>query len=193
VDAVGICNLALGWLGATAITQLNAADPLSTEEELCSRLYPAAVRSVLEAKPWTWATKREALGPAEATGLPDFPSKYPLPSTVVRVLSCDDGGGANDIEYRREGGYLLTETSPATLFAKVITLEEDPTRFSTGFARAVAARLAADLAMPLTENAGVAKRWEAQYAMELQKAGALDGAQGRSEGSRPSICAARRW
>lgn len=193
MDAVGICNLALGWLGADKISQLDEEAPLSTEEELCARLYPAAVRAALEAKPWTWATKRESLGAPAATGLPDFPSKYAIPSTVVRVLMCDDGSGTGDIEWRREGGYVLAETSPTTLYAKVVTLEEDPSKFSPGFIRAVASRLAADLAMPLTENVKVADRFEVRYQVELHKAGAADGAQGRSEGSRPSICAARRW
>jgi hypothetical protein len=193
VDALGICNLALGWLGQAAITQLNLETPASTTEELCARLYPEALRAVLEARAWTFATQRLQFEPAAATGLADFPSKYPIPATVVRVLSCDDGGGSNDIEWRREGGYILTETSPTKVYAKAIMLEEDASKFSPSFGRALAARLAADLAMPLTENRARAEFLEAQYLRELMNAARLDGQQGTAEKTRPSGLAARRW
>ena len=193
MDAVGICNMALGWLGANLLQALNAEAPSSTAEELCARLYPEAVRSTLEAKAWTFATERLSLAPAEATGLAEFPSRYPLPATVVRVLSCDAGGGANEVEWRREGGYVLTDTSPTTLGAKVILLVEDVAKFSPGFVRAVAARLAADLALPLTENARLEQAMEAKYLRELAEAARLDGQQGTAERTRSSALAARRW
>ncbi len=189
---VDICNLALGWLGEHLITQLNENNPLSTDEQLCARLYPEAVRSVLEAKAWTFATERLSLAPAASTGRDDFPSKYPLPATVVRVLSVDTGYGENECEWRREGAQVLTDASPTTLAVKAL-VEPDPTKFSPGFVRAVAARLAADLAIPVTSNAGLQRAMEAKYLRELALAGRLDGQQGSGERAKSSYCASRRW
>lgn len=193
MDALEICNTALGWLGEKPIHQLNAEAPESDTEELCARLYPGAVRTVLEAKAWTFATKRIDLAPAELTGRADFPSRYPIPSTVVRVLACDDGSGSYELEWRREGAYVLAETSPTLVVAKVVYLVEDAKLFSPGFARAVAARLAAELALPLTTSGALAAAMEQRYARELGEAGRLDGLQGTSERQRQSSVAARRW
>lgn len=189
---VDICNMALGWLGQSLLQQLDANAPSSSEEELCARLYPEAVRSTLEARAWTFAVQRLSLGPAQATGLDEFPSKYALPATVVRVLSCDAGYGENELEWRREGAYVLTDSSPTALAVKAL-VEPASTEFSPGFVRAVAARLAADLAIPLTENARRQEAMEAKYRFELSEAGRLDGQQGTAERPRTSQLAAKRW
>lgn len=51
---------------------------------------------------------------------------------------------------------------------------------SANFRRALATRLAADLATSLTENAALAERLEAKYQRELAAAASLDGMQGTS-------------
>lgn len=191
MDAVGICNLALGWLGERAIVALDGT--LGTTEDLCERIYPEALRAALEARAWTFATQRLQLAPAEATGLADFPSRYPIPATVIRVLTCDDGSGTQEIEWRREGAYVLTETSPVTLYAKALVLVEDAALFSPGFGRVVAARVAADLAGPITENEELATAMERRYLAELAQAATRDGLQGTSEKVRSSGLAAKRW
>lgn len=193
MDPVGICNLALAWIGQKAITQLDVVNPVSATEELCARVYPEALRAVLEARAWTFATKREEFAPATATGLADFPSKYPVPSTIVRVLACDDGSGSYELEWRREGAFVLTQTSPTAVYAKVTTLEEDASKFPPGFGRAVAARVAADIAGAVTENRALQQLMEERFQFELREAGRRDGMQGTSERQRSSGLAARRW
>jgi hypothetical protein len=180
-SAVEICNLALGWLGGTLITQLDAENPSSTEEELCVANYGPALKAVLEAKAWTFATGRVELSPAEATGLEEYPVKFTIPGTVVRVLACDDGAGTFDLKWVREGGFILVERELVTLQAKAVLLEEDAAKFQPGFIRALAARLAADLAIPLTENRTLATEMERKFIWELSRAGALDGAQGSAQ------------
>jgi hypothetical protein len=148
---------------------------------------------VLEARAWTFATTRLEFAPAAATGLADFPSKYPIPATVVRVLSCDDGGGSNEMEWRREGAFVLAQTSPTKVYAKVVTLLEDPTKYPPAFVRAVASRLASDLAVPLTADRALALEMDSRFQRDLAEAGRLDGQQGTSERMRSSGLAARRW
>ena len=193
MDPVGICNLALGWLGSGRLSQLDADSPLSTIEELCAEQYPAALRAVLASRAWAFATTRLLLGPASSTGLADFPSAYPIPTTVLRVLACDDGSGVNEIDWRREGRNVLTATSPSQVYAKVVQLLEDAAQFPPSFCRVLAARLAADLAIPVSENRQLAADMEQRYHLELREAARLDGEQGTGEPRRTSGIAAARW
>jgi hypothetical protein len=181
MDPVAICNLALGWLGASLVNQLNAEAPETTEEELCAANYPAALKAVLEARAWTFATGRLTLEPGEASGVAEYPRRFAIPATAVRVLACDDGSGYFDIAWVREGGYVLTADALDKVYAKAVLLVEDALKFPAEFARAVAARLAADLAVPLTENRSLAADMEARFRLELKKAATHDGMQGRAE------------
>lgn len=184
---VEICNLALGWLGASLVHDLDADPPESAEAELCAALYDAALRSVLEAKAWTFATSRVALEPGAASGVAEYPTKLPLPATVLRVLEVDDGTGDFALKWVREGDQVLVDDTLAVVYAKAIVLAEDPLKYPPGFARALAFRLAADLAVALTEKAALAASFEERYLEAVARAGALDGAQGSlDEPTRPT-------
>jgi hypothetical protein len=177
-SAVEICNLALGWLGAKLIAALDQENPASAEEELCAANYGAALKAVLEAKAWTFATARVELEPGEESGIAEYPRRFAIPGTVVRVLAVDDGTGAFDVNWVREGDRLLTDDVLDKAYVKAVLFVEDAAKFTPGFVRALAYRLAADLAMPLTENRARAEAMEALYERALAKGGALDGAQG---------------
>lgn len=178
---VEICNLALGWLGANLIHDLDADAPESTEAELCSANYDAAVKAVLEAKAWTFATERVDLGAGQESGVAEYPQAYAIPGEVVRVLAVDDGSGTFELGWVREGDQVLVERAVSSASAKAIVLVEDATKYPPSFVRALAYRLAADLAVPITENAKLALAMEQLYGFELKKAGALDGMQGSTK------------
>lgn len=181
---VEICNLALGWLGANLIHALNLEAPESTEEELCAANYPAALRVVLEAKGWTFATERVVIENGEESGVAEYPRRFLVPATVVRVLGADDGSGTFELRWVREGKHVLTADVAGDLHVKAVLLVEDALRFPPAFTRALALRLAADLAIPLTENRARAGELEAQYLREVARAGSLDGSQGSVETKR---------
>lgn len=189
MDQVGICNLALGWVGANPITAL---DDASTNAQLCSANWDAVRDSVLEAREWTFAVDRvelaaDATAPAFQWGL-----RYQLPSTCVRVIEADDGSGYSDFEWVKEGRYLLTNQA-APLAIRYVKLVEDTALWSPGFAMAMAYRLAFSICIPINENRTLQGDLWSLYQKTLTEAGRLDGLQGRSEHVRQSALHQRRW
>jgi len=189
MNQVGICNMALGWLGATAITSLT---DVSTNAELCSANWDAAMDAVLEAKEWTWAVKRDSLTVAGGAPAWGYSRRYQLPSDVVRVLQAGDGQLESNIEWVREGAYLLTDYE-GPLQIRYVSRITDPTIWSAGFVVAMALRLAAHMSIALTENRSREGDLWQLYERQLLKGGALDGMQGRSERRRMSAIVSRRW
>lgn len=191
MDPVTICNMAMGWLGAKKIRTIDVDDADSVEEELCSVQFPMVVRSTLEARAWLFATGSVDLGAASDSGDLEFPSQFVLPTTVIRALACDDGSGTWDMQWERRGQTIVTE---ATTVCKVraVIYSEDVKKWTPTFCRAVAARLAADCAGPLTEGTVSSEKLEAKYLRELQQAGVFDGQQGSSRQMRNPYSAALR-
>lgn len=175
ISETSICNQALSWLGAREITSLE--DP-STEAEYCRNNYPFLRDAVLEERMWTFATERATSTVAD---LDDWGIlyKHPIPldwMAVYRVYS--DVNGTNS-DWSREGRYILApETTVYMWGLKRIT---DTGQMSTMFVEALAARLAADLAIPLTENRQLQVDMWNLYQQKLKEAAARDGMQGRNE------------
>jgi hypothetical protein len=74
----------------------------------------------------------------------------------------------------------IPNTSSRPTYAKAVSFVDDPKVWTPTFCRAVAARIAADLAGTLTENVGLGERMEAKYRNEISRAGALDGSNATS-------------
>ncbi len=187
---VEICNLALGWIGQRAIASL---EDLSVPAELCNANFAAAARTVLERRAWMFATQRLVLEPGAETGDARWPRSFVLPATAVRVLNVDDGSGEWRARWAREGQAVLTEQDLDRCYARAVVQADDTALWPPGFTRAVALRLAADLAGPITENARLVERLEAQYEHAVKTAGTMDGMQGSSELALPSRCARARY
>jgi hypothetical protein len=177
LDPVAICNLALGWIGAKRI---HSFDDDSAAAELCVANYEPAVRAALEARAWTFATEHRTAEAPQASGVAELPALFQLPMDVVRVLACDSGSGSYTLDWRLIAEKRVLSEPVRVLHYKAVVLVVDPVRFSPGFARVVAARLAADLAGPLTESARLPDQMEVKYLRELAAAATLDGMQGKS-------------
>jgi hypothetical protein len=191
-DPVSICNLALGWVGQPPITSLDTDEDESDAARLCAQNYAPSVAVALEEAAPSFATWWDDIAPAAAAPRsPEFGKQFPLPADVLRVLKCDDGSGSFDLEWRREGQFILADC--ATLKVRSIHLLEDPKRWSPAFALAVAYRVGSLIAIPLTENRQLQGDLTQLYLAQVRKAAALDGTQGRREPARPSPIARARW
>lgn len=178
MDPVAICNMALGWLGQGKIETIDPDEVDGAAEELCSTFFESDVRSTLEETAWLFATgaKPEDLGAPQETGDPNFPVSFSLPPDVVAIRYVFDAAG-NPLDFERRSGAVVTvDTDHA--FAIVTKFTADPKEWSPAFCRAVAARLAADIAGPLTESTGLEMKMEQRYEKELSKAMVFDGKQG---------------
>ena len=167
---VGICNQALGWLGATPIISL---DDNTTEARLCKANYALVRDAVLEAHNWTFAIGRFDL-PQNATGpVNGYTNAFQIPTEVLRVLDVNCGE-----DWRVEGQDIVTNEAVAKI--RAVVRVADPNRFSSLFTQALAARLAADLAIALTQSRELQQQHYQIYLEKLDEAAANDGSQGKS-------------
>lgn len=174
---VSICNQALGWLGGNLITSL---DDKTTEANLCKANYDGLRRAVLEELPWRFAVSRNI--PSKLAEVPEFEysSKFQLPVDLIRltsVFTMDEGHSV--LDWEMEGDTVLcNEDSIAIKYIKDI---EDVFIFSAGFTQALAARLAVDLAIPLTESRSLQADMAKLYTDKLNGAITLNSMQGQQE------------
>ncbi len=187
---VEICNQALALIGQKPIASLEDA---SVHAEWCKTLFAPDARVVLERRFWLFAVQRLTLEPGAETGDARWPRRFVLPGTVVSVRGADEGSGDWTARWVREGQTVLTEDALDRVFVRAVVDDGDASKWSPGFTRALALRLAADLAGPVTENARLMERLELQYEAAVRTAGTLDGMQGSSELRPPSRIARARW
>lgn len=167
---VGICNQALAWLGGNLITSLTDA---TTEARLCNAIYEDVRDAVLQEHDWTFAIGRYDLAASATAPTNGYAKAFPLPADVLRVTDVNSGE-----DWRIEGDSIVTNEGAARIRAVVrIT---DPNKFSPLFTQALAARLAADLAISLTQSRELQQQYFSIYAQKLDSAVASDGMQGKS-------------
>lgn len=180
VSETSICNQALSWLKANRISSL---DETSREAELCRENYPFLRDAVLESRPWTFATAREVSTSQEVDGW-GFKFRHEIPLdwiwvwTVYRNVD-NYGQGVHDTSWRREGRSIISDHS--TIYLKGTLRVIDTGAFSFMFTQALAARVAADLAIPLTGNPKLQTDMWQLYMLKLEEAATRDGQQGAND------------
>lgn len=180
-STVEICNLALGWLGCNLIISI---DDDTVEASLCKVNFPLLRDAVLEARAWTFASKRTTLPPTVG-GVPaeevfGYASRFTLPSDCIRVLMAGSTPNFYDrLFWEKENDEILANVG--ILYIKYVWRITDPTKFSSSFVQALAARLASDLCIPLTENRNLQADMWTLYQNKLADAAATDGMQGKQQ------------
>jgi hypothetical protein len=190
---IAICNQALGWLGGTLITSFSDN---SAEAKLCNANYDALRDAVLEEREWTFAVER--IEPARLVSVPKygFTYEFQIPATVIRVLQVSRKGASAgivglsadspslglgdyaELPWLREGQTIRCNAEQ--IYARVIQQITDTTKHSKAFDQALAARIAMDLAIPLTSSRALQQDMAAMYGEKISLAAASDGMQGRS-------------
>lgn len=174
---VGICNMAIGWLGGTLITSI---DDESAEAALCKTNYEECRDAVLEERDWSFATSRKVLSPSGTP--PDFGygNQFTLPADCLRVLAVSSNPGfTRKIDWEKEGNKVLADGE--IVYVRYIRQVADETQFSSGFTQAFAARIAMEIALPLTSSAEMQQQMQQLYSVKLERAGAMDGMQGNNK------------
>ncbi len=182
VSEVSICNLALSWLGQPAITSL---DDQSTNAELCKLNYPHLRDVLLSERQWVFAVLRHT---SETADKPEFgegfkhsiPPEYLRVSRVYRnVEAFDPNKWRTALGWRREGEFIIAVEEIIYMWGtQQLT---DTGLFSPMFTQALAARIAADLCMPITENSTLQSKMYQLYLAKLSDAAASDAVQGANE------------
>lgn len=165
VSNVDIANNALVKLGASTIISF-------TENSQAARavnvIYDQLRNSVLRDHKWNFATKRVTLAQNSEAPAFEYVYSYALPTDCLRVIQME----RRDMIFQIEGRNLLTDESPA----KIIYIAEisDPNQYDAMFIEAFSARLAAELAVPLTDSRTLANDMMSMYEGKIRDARSLD-------------------
>lgn len=151
---VDICNMALATLGDTAtVTSIDPPEG-SAQADHCARFYPMALRDLLSAFSWRFATRRARLAQisAEVPGEEGTKFYYALPSDCLRVVSVHDSatnGGVIDYSVEFFNWRRVIVTASPDPWIQYVTSEVEESLFTPAFSTALVHRLASMLAGPL--------------------------------------------
>lgn len=157
-SVVSICNLALSNLGKDNISALTEA---SAEAKACSQFYEHTRDTLLQAYPWRFAGKTQALAELvnDKPGAWGYAYKRPVDCLKIRWvrheysdldLSRQDEAAQIANTYEVEGDKIYCGISPAML--RYTFRLTDPAKFPPLFVDALSMSLAVRLAMPLTRD-----------------------------------------
>ena len=171
---VEIASMALNKLGAEGIT---AFDDGTNRSNLCRDFYPSVRDATLRAYPWNCALTQKALAADAEAPLFDYSYKFQLPVLpyCLRVLEIED-----EPDYNVKGRYIHCNESSITI--EYIARITDPGLFDSLLKEAIEARLAAELAYPITRSPELIKAMWDLYAAKLREARTMDGMEGITEG-----------
>jgi len=169
---VSIVNVALGFLGANTITSLNDDSP---EAKLASLLYADLRDACLEEGDWSFAIRGLILpqstnGPAWGGG-----KLYPLVAEVLRVIEVNDNRHPWVLEER------VIHTDYGVCQALCVVRVANVNMMSSMFRQALSARLAWDMALPLTNNRAMYDAMFNLFTNKMAFAKTNDGMQGSTK------------
>lgn len=174
-SAVDICNLALTRLGASSISSL---DETSTEAVKAKAVYDHVREATLRALPWGWATRTRALAQTAQT-VPPWAFAYAYPSDCLEARRLVDPTSRNrHPPFTRasggDGARLICTDLPRAVLVYTATITDlsvaDPL-----FRDAMAWRLAAELAWPLTNSTDRANSTVKMYQTAIAQAAVANG------------------
>ncbi len=154
LNDVALCSRALIRIGAAPITSFEDG---TAESEIAGALFGASRDALLSAYGWSFASGQVELTQLETAPIADFSYAFQLPNDFLRAISAGNGGRGRGVRYRIARGALHTNADAVTL-TYIFRPEEE--EFPPYFDYALIARLAAEFAIPVTENTS---RAEALY------------------------------
>lgn len=168
---VKICNLALARLGISSITSLTDN---TIEAKMCNTMFEEVAKEVMTTGVFSSTITRQDLNLTDNTPAFKFVYEFQLPTNpkCLRVLDLEDYCG----EFAVEGDKLLCDVS--TMAIRYIAYLTDSDNYDEMLKRCIVAKLAAELAYPLTGSATLADGLYKKYLNEMDESKAIDGQQG---------------
>lgn len=188
---VEICNLGLTRVGHSMISSLAENTKAAT---LCNLHYARCRNLLLRHHPWNFAVKRATLALSATTPNHEFTYQHALPTDCLKVIRTSwetsegvsgasvygfpgvHGYASDTVPYRIEGRFLLCNEDTAKI--EYIAEITDVTQFDELFVDVLAQRIAAEVAMALTDNAAATKSAWDIYSAKLADAVATDAQEG---------------
>lgn len=186
---IEICNLALGFMGAGSIADIDEKRP---EAIYCKLYYRPALEKVLREHPWNFAQARERMALLDLPEVwgREYSYAYALPVNCVTMHYLVDESGARDrrfvLAHSLERTMVLANMrNPLAAFTRYV---DDPARYDAYFTQVLARQLQCLLVKPLLKgNATVLREAEELYRQELEAARVQDAREGRQHQDDGSI------
>ena len=161
-------------LGHEAITSF---DEDTEAAALVDQLFETTRDEIFVTHPWNCLIARSSSLAQDATG-PNFgyDYSYTLPTNCLRVLYCDCQD--NGYKWEIEGNKLLSNAD-TPVYIKYIKKETDVNKWSIFLYKLVIIRLAAKMALALTEDNALARGLFDLFEREYREARFLDAAEGK--------------
>jgi len=174
---VQICNLALSRLGASTITSLGDN---TTEAKLCNTFFNDLADEVMSEGSWTSTITRATLALTTNTPAFGFDNEFQLPvdPQALKILNIDEDIPGSTT-YRIEGDKLLSNNDNMKI--RYIARLTDSEDWDIYLQRAFIARLASELAYPLTGDDKKAALEFQRYEGFLSRGLAQNGQQGSKQ------------
>ena len=167
---VDICNVAISALGGKRINALGEA---TNEGRLCGVYFPFLRDALLADHKWNFASTRVYKQATLATGpLFGWSYAYQLPSNCLRVLDTED----EDMKWIVEQDQLFADYTEVSY--RYIFRQTDVSKWSAGFALAMAKGMEALLSIPLTGRGERQQQAWADFKQVYQLAKGVDGQEG---------------
>jgi len=167
-----ICNMAIHLLGAKRISALTDG---TEEAQILTDVYDYILDEVLAAHPWNFAIKRDTLAELATEPEYEFENMFQLPNDCLRVIRMED----DDAVFSIESDALLTDEGEAKI--KYIARITDTSKYSPHFVTTLAARLASEIAFPLTNSTSLAEAMFKMYQEKVKTASSCDGQEGTAD------------
>ena len=180
-SGVEICNRALGLVGSPFIASLDDAKQAA---RLCKRIYPEIRDEMLRDHDWNFASMRALLPALTTAPLWGFDDAYQLPGDCLCVREID--GLCPRDDWRVEARTISISLS-APLKIRYTAQRTDTGLFDPGFTSALAYAVAAEICMPLTNNATLAGNLRQEADMRMSGARGKNFVEGADRGNRPYL------
>jgi hypothetical protein len=181
-----ICNLALTHIGNDTITDIN--DTADSNARICKLFYEPTRDLVLREYPWNFA-KRVKLGVAIAgVTVPGWTYFYAIPSECLfirAIYNTATYGAASPDKYEKmlnpDTNTLLIATNTENAYIEYTAAVTDPNLFEPAFVKALAYRLAAEIAEKLTGKGAIVNRLFALYKEQISTSATLNANEGHPD------------
>lgn len=174
---VGICNQAILKAGGNPITALTQDN---REARLCSALFEPVKDAMLTETDWSVVTELYALSPLSEPPAFGYSYQFQLPPEVelCRHVS-EDGENFDVFPWQVFSNKVLCNAESIKIIAirKLTNVAE----LNSLEEAALVARLAAELAIPLSQSNSLANQFWTEYGLKVDLATARDGQQGTYE------------
>jgi len=158
---ITICSDALVLLGAQPITSLtDGSDPA----DVCNRLYPDLKNHLLTVYPWSWSLKKVQLSKNATDPVNEWDNAFDLPNDIIGSVIAVFDSSSSGIRPRRYGWeiygtQLFTNLDTIYIDYQATVVESSMPEYFIRFLRVA---LAAEIAIPITDQATKSDYFRAQ-------------------------------